>query len=409
MKILYISQYYPPEIGAGGFRAEAIVSGLAFRGHKLTVITEIPNYPLGELYNGYRNALWQTEKQHNIIIHRVWVQIAKKMNFVRRLVFYFSYTIMALLKGILLGAKYDVVYATSPPLFVGIAGYILSKFYRIPLVFEVRDLWPAIAIESGEIKSRAAIRLSKWLERFLYSKSKFIVTVTNGFKKRIMQNGILPNKIEVVYNFSKSSNQNTEKQLPSNIRSLFSDNKFIVLYAGLIGLFQGVNVIIDAAKLLREQKELLFLIIGKGTEEPSLKILAEQMNLNNIIWMPPQPSSLIHILLSKAGCSIIPLKDLPSLRMTIPSKLFDYMGCGCPIILSANGEVRDILKMADAGISVEPENPQQLAKAIMYLYENREIREKFTRNGIDAVRRYFSSENAIRTIELILQKAHNIP
>ncbi|MGB3479797.1 MAG: glycosyltransferase family 4 protein [bacterium] len=407
MKILYITQYYPPEIGAGAFRAGAIVKGLAKLNHKLTVITEIPNYPLGKVYNNYKGFLWQCERIDNISIHRVWVKISQRMNFLKRMVLYGSYVVNAILRGINLKSKFDVLYMTSPPLFVGIVGYFLSKYYRIPIIFEVRDLWPEIAIEMGQIKGRIAKKMSQWLEIFLYRKSSIIIAVTNGFKKKIIEKGINRSKIRVVLNFSKCKKGSIDNIRPNNkIRNIYK-SKFVVIYAGLFGMFQGVDVILRAADQLRNQSNIVFLLIGSGVEETNLKEMAKKKGLTNVYWLLPQPDTVVHGLIADAGCSVIPLKDLPGLKMTIPSKLFDYMGYGSPIILSASGEVNEILERAKAGIAVKPENATLLAEAIMRLYKNEKLRIKLRNNGKKAVLKYYSSNRAITSIHYLIRSIGN--
>ncbi|HEX7320353.1 MAG TPA: glycosyltransferase family 4 protein [bacterium] len=402
MKILYITQYYPPEIGAGSFRAEAIVDGLARRGHEVTVITEIPNYPHGKVYTGFNKRPWQVRKYSNHQVHYVWVKSAVKMNFIKRIALYLSFAFMAIGKGLLLKEKHDVIYVTSPPLFVGITAYVLGKILRIPYIFEVRDLWPQIAIESGELSNPIAIKMARWLESFLYLHSRHIVTVTKGFKRSINQMNVPSSKVDVVFNFAKTD-QNITTAIPDNVKSNFN-NRFTVLYAGILGYFQGIDVIIQAANLVKHQPDILFIIVGKGTEEQALKKLSTELQLKNIVWLPPQPNTLTHVLLSTAGCSVIPLKNLPSLRMTIPSKLFDYMGCGCPIILSASGEAVDMLRSSGAGVCVEPENADQLANAILNLYNNKNTCNEYSQKGKKAVNSIFSSEKAIDTINNIVTR-----
>ncbi len=403
MKILYITQYYPPEIGAGSFRAEAIVDGLARRGHNVKVVTEIPNYPHGKVYTGFSKRPWQVRRHDNHQVHYVWVKTAQKMNFLKRIALYTSFAFMAVCKGLLLKDKFDVIYVTSPPLFVGIAAYTLSKVLRIPYIFEVRDLWPQIAVESGELSNPLAIKMAQWLESFLYLHSRHIVTVTKGFKRSINQTKIPPEKVDVVFNFAKS-NQTIAVNIPDHIMSNFN-NRFIVLYAGILGYFQGIDVVIRAADLVRHQQDILFMIVGKGTEEQALKSLCTELRLNNVVWLPPQPNILAHALLAMANCSVIPLKNLPSLRMTIPSKLFDYMGCGCPIILSASGEAVDMLRSSGAGVCVEPENADQLASAILNLYNNKKACDEYSQKGKKAVNDIFSSEKAIDAINNIVLRA----
>jgi len=329
------------------------------------------------------------------------------MNFLKRMVLYGSYVVNAILRGINLKSKFDVLYMTSPPLFVGIVGYFLSKYYRIPIIFEVRDLWPEIAIEMGQIKGRIAKKMSQWLEIFLYRKSSIIIAVTNGFKKKIIEKGINRSKIRVVLNFSKCKKGSIDNIRPNNkIRNIYK-SKFVVIYAGLFGMFQGVDVILRAADQLRNQSNIVFLLIGSGVEETNLKEMAKKKGLTNVYWLLPQPDTVVHGLIADAGCSVIPLKDLPGLKMTIPSKLFDYMGYGSPIILSASGEVNEILERAKAGIAVKPENATLLAEAIMRLYKNEKLRIKLRNNGKKAVLKYYSSNRAITSIHYLIRSIGN--
>lgn len=389
MKILYITQYFYPEIGATTNRALANVRYLSKKGHNVTVLTEMPNHPKGIILDGYRGKMFMTETLENFKIKRVWVYTSVKKNFITRLLFYISFAFLGSLSAILSWKKYDVVYVTSPPLFVGIIGLALKFFFpKTKFIFEVRDLWPDAAVEMGELKNKHFRKFSFVLERQLYAKADKIIAVTQKFKERIIAKGYIKEKICVIRN---GSDMQFEKiSIADNIKLKYKSNdELVIIYAGILGIAQNLKTILDTAIILKNEN-IRFLLIGTGPEEKLLKDYSKQSNIENVEFIGEVPKEKINDYLSLADCGIIPLKNIPVFNATIPSKLFDYMSANLPILLGVKGEAKEILNKSKAGIYFEPDNSKDLADKILFLLKNRNEIEKMSKLGRQFVAEHFN-------------------
>ena len=389
MKILYITQYFHPEIGATTNRALANVRYLSKKGHDVTVLTEIPNHPKGIIFDGYKGKLFMTEEMEEFKIKRVWVFTSVKKNFVTRLLFYISFAFLGSFFAILSWKRYDIIYVTSPPLFVGIVGLSLKFFFpKTKFIFEVRDLWPDAAIEMGELKNKHFRKFSFALERQLYKKADKIIAVTQRFKERIIMKGFLEEKICVIRNGSDM--QFEKKTIANSFELKFkSNNEFIIIYAGILGIAQNIKTILDTAIILKKEN-IKFLLIGSGPEEKILKDYSRQNNIENVKFIGQVPKNKISDYMSLADCGIIPLKKIPVFETTIPSKIFDYMSANLPILLGVNGEAKEILDKSKAGISFKPDNSKDLADKILFLFQNRSEIEKMSKQGRQFVVKHFN-------------------
>ena len=389
MRILYITQYFYPEIGATTNRALANVRYFSKKGHKVTVLTEMPNHPKGTIFNGYRGKMFMTETLENFKIQRVWVYTSVKKNFIIRLLFYISFAFLGSLSTIFSWEKYDIVYVTSPPLFVGIIGLVLKYLFpKTKFVFEVRDLWPDAAVEMGELKNKYFRKFSFILERQLYTKADKIIAVTQKFKERIIAKGFIKEKICVIRN---GSDMQFEKiSITNSIKLKYKSNdEFIIIYAGILGIAQNLKTILDTAIILKNEN-IRFLLIGTGPEEKLLKDYSKQSNIENVEFIGEVPKEKINDYLSLADCGIIPLKNIPVFDSTIPSKLFDYMSANLPILLGVKGEAKEILNESKAGIYFEPDNSKDLADKILFLLKNINEIEKMSKLGRQFVAEHFN-------------------
>jgi len=401
MKILYITQYFHPEIGATTNRALANVRYLSCKGHDVTVLTEMPNHPKGIIFDGYKSKIFMTEAMEDFKIQRVWVFTSIRKNFITRLLFYISFAFMGILSTTFGWKKFDLVYVTSPPLFVGIIGLALKLFFpKTKFIFEVRDLWPDAAIEMGELKNKFFMKFSYVLENYLYKRADHIIAVTNRFKQKIIKKGFSENKISVVRNGSDLSFKQVD--ISGVLKEKFQiDKNFIVIYAGNLGIAQNLETILEAAKQLKN-KNILFLIVGTGPEETILKNNAESNHLNNVFFTGEIAKENVSEYLSLADCGIIPLKNIPIFETTIPSKIFDYMSANLPIILGVKGEAKEILENSETGIVYEPENVEDLVEKILYLKANIGLLKKFSENGRKTVIEKFNRNKLAEKLEKII-------
>ncbi len=408
MKILYITQYFYPEVGATQNRALEMVSHLATSGHQVTVLTEFPNHPLGIIPKRYQFKLFEREKYSGIEVIRCFVKASPNKNFFNRILFYFSFMVSSFIAGMKLkGRKYDLIYATSPPLPVGLSAYMLSRLRQAKFIFEIRDLWPESAIAMGELKNRKGIQLSEWVERICYKNANKIVVVTQGIHNRLTQRGIDSDKLWIIPNGA-----NVETFIFSAENDLFKkelgyQGKFIILYAGIIGLAQGIETLVEVAKLLKDNGKILFLFVGEGPLKKELLRLQESYELDNLRVIGQMPGKEVFRYTAAADVCLVPLKKADIFKSALPSKMFDAWACGRPIILTVDGEAREHLNKANAGIYVNPEDHVGIKEAIIHLFNNPGLCQEYGRNGRRYVVKHFSRKVWAQQLEKCLLTVWN--
>jgi glycosyltransferase involved in cell wall biosynthesis len=408
IRILYLSQYFPPEVGATQTRAYEMARYLAAQGHRVTMLTEVPNHPSGLIPPAYRGKLWERAPLDGIDVVRLWVWAAPEKGFVTRMRFYLSYMVMAILAGVGLGLRlrrrYDVVYATSPPLFVGLAGAIIAALIRARFVFEVRDLWPESAVALGELNNPRAIRLADAVARLCYRRARRIVAVTRDMVARLEARGLRPGKIVLIPN---GANVAQFRPVPAEVRPLRDQlgvgEAFVVLYAGIHGLAQGMESLVETARLLRDEADVRFVFVGAGPKKAAVAALQAQYELDNLLLLPEQPRAAMPAYLTMAGASLVPLRAAQLFEGALPSKMFEAMACGAPVVLSARGEAAAVLAEAQAGLVVPPEDPAALAAAIRYLKDHPDQAAAMGQRGRAFVVREYSRAEQARRLDALLR------
>ncbi len=410
MKILYISQYFPPEMGAPAARASELSRHWANSGHDVTVLTGFPNHPTGIVVPEYRRSfrrLVARERVGSVNVVRTWLLPFPNRKAHERMLNYASFSISAALTGLTISPP-DVVIATSPQLLVGLSGWWLARCNRVPFVFEVRDLWPEslAAVGMGHKDSLLYRALSR-TAGFLYSHAHRIVVVAPAFEDHLVQQwGVPREKIAVIVNGVE-----TELFIPgkeTNLRNtLHLENKFVVSYIGTMGVAQGLETIIDAASILQvADPQIVFLLIGEGADKARLVAQARERRLANLQFLDQQPRETIPAYIRASDLCLVPLKKNELFKTVIPSKMLEFMSCARPVILGVEGQARAILEEASAGISIEPGNANALANAIRHVAANREAAQEMGENGRDYVIRKFSrdrtAEKYIRVLEELL-------
>ena len=406
MKILYITQYFYPEIGATTNRALANVRYLAKKGHQITVLTEMPNHPKGQIFDDYKRKIFIIEKMENFFVNRVWIYTNKKKNFLTRLLFYCSFMFCGIIYTLFNWKKCDIIYVTSPPLFVGSIGLFLKKIFRnVKFIFEVRDLWPDAAIEMGELSNIKFIKFSYKLENSLYQNANHIVAVTQSFKDRIIKKGFPEDKISVIRNGSDLSFK--EMDISQALINYYNvSTNFVVIYAGILGLAQNLRTVIDAAKKL-EDSSVLFLLLGTGPKEKELKDYANQIKVKNLKFLGEIPTNEMSVYFSLANCGIIPLRNIEVFKSTIPSKLFDYMSAALPILLGVKGEAALILNQSKAGITFEPDDSEDLTEKIIYLQSNPSLLLEMKTKGRQFVKHNYNRKILASKLEKLLNQINS--
>ena len=405
MRILYLSQYFPPEVGATQTRAYEMATGLIRAGHQVTMLTEVPNHPEGIIRPEYRGRFWMREKLDGIDVIRVWVKTYPVKTMRTRLIFYLSYMLNATLAGLVLArGRYDVIYATSPPLFVGGVALALSLLRRTPMIFEVRDLWPESAVALGELKNPRFIRWATWLEDHCYRRARRIVLTTQEMVDRLVERGYKAAKLTIVRN---GANPDLFRFDPAERRRLRHElgvtQSFVVIYAGLLGIAQGLAASLEAAALLEHKTPPIhFLYIGDGPMKAQLQAQAQGLGLSNVTFLPAQPRKDIPGYLSASDAALVPLTR-QRLIGALPSKMFDAMACERPVILAAEGEACQVLREADAGITIPPESPGSLIANILQLRSDLDLCQRYGQNGRRAVIAQYSRQAQARRLAELLQ------
>ncbi len=401
VRILFLSHFYPPEMGGAAARISGLAKWLVKFGHEVTVITGYPNYPLGKIYPEYKNKKKRIESIDGVNILRAKVLPVSYGSFLVRLLNYFTLFFTAFWISIKKRNNFDIIIASSPPLTIGLLGLILSKIYKIPWIFDIRDIWPDVAVEAKMLKKNGIVhKLSKKLADYLYKQASYITPVTESKLIKIRKDVVPNDKISVVHNGVDFDIINNAKQKDWCI-DLGIENKFILTYAGLIGIAQGVNVIIETAIRLKDVDDIHFLIVGEGVEKQILQDRVRKLELKNITFLPNQAKELIPSLLISSDIAIIPLVS-DKLADAVPSKLLEAWACKLPVILVAGGEAADIVIKVQGGIVVSPNNVDGIKTAITKLKNSHESRDNFAKNGYEYVSRNFGRELLARKLEKVI-------
>ena len=372
MHILFLTDNFPPEGNAPASRTYEHAREWVKLGHDVTVITCAPNFPEGVLFDGYKNKWYQREVMEGINVVRVKTYITANEGFVKRILDYISFGVMGGIAG-LFQARPDVIVSTSPQFFCACGAWVLSVVRWKPWVFELRDIWPASITAVGAMEKSTIIRVLEKLEMFLYRRADRIVAVTNSFKTELIERGIDGDKIDVVINgVDLSKYSPVETKSPALADQYGLAGKFVVGYIGTHGMAHALDKVLDAAALLQDNDDVRFLFAGGGAERASLERLAAERGLSNVVMMPRQPKEAMPAVWSLCDISLISLRDTPLFTKVIPSKIFESMGMGLPMVIACPaGEATDIIADTSSGVVVQPENPEALADCIAGLYSDR--------------------------------------
>ena len=367
MRILFVSDNFPPETNAPATRLYEHAVRWVRAGHRVTVITCAPNFPEGKLHDGYTNSWRQVEDVDGIRVVRVKTFITANEGFVLRTLDYLSFMVMAFAMG-LIEPRPDIVVATSPQFFSAVAGWVLSVARRRPFVFEVRDLWPASITAVGAMRKSTIIKVLEHVELFLYRRAAAIVSVTESFRNDLVSRGISREKIHVVVNGVDLARYHPRSRETALADELGLTGKFVVGYLGTHGMAHALPGVLEAAERLKERKDIAFLFAGSGAERSRIERIVSERKLSNVRLVPRQPKERMPALWSVCNVSLVPLRNSPLFAKVIPSKVFESMGMGVPLLMSLpEGEATRIVRSTGAGICVPPEDPAALAGAIAEL------------------------------------------
>ncbi len=367
MHILLIHQAFASLNEPGGTRHHELARYLASQGHRVTIIASPISYLTGKA--GSARIAW-VERQSDgelITIIRAYTYPSLHRSFAHRLLSFFSFMISSFLIG--MGIKdVDLVWGTSPPIFQGLTAWLVARLKRVPFLFEVRDLWPAFAVAVGVLNNPVLIKLSSWLERFLYRHADLLVVNSPGYITHVKERGA--RQVKLVPNGADTTmfNPGVDGQVFRQQHGF--DGKFVALYAGAHGMSNDLGVLINAAGILRSRADILIVLLGDGKDKALLQDEARQLGLQNILFLPPVPKLDMPSALAAADACIAILKPIELYKTTYPNKVFDYMAAGRPVLLAIDGVIRQVVEAGGAGIPVPPGDPDAMAHAILQLADN---------------------------------------
>ena len=408
MRILFFSLYFPPEGNAPASRVHEISREWAKNGHSVTVITSHPNYPNGIIYDGYRNVLYKRETVDGIKVIRVWTFIAANKGVLLRIVNYLSYMITAVFAACFV-KKPDIIIATSPQFFCGWAGVIISKLRKLPFILEIRDIWPDGITVHGVLTNKYISSFLEFLERKMYSAATCIVTVGKGYKHVLVTNKGLA--AEDIFVLTNGADLDTYFPRPRNEQlkhRLALKSAFVCAYIGNIAMAQGLSIVNRAAKLLyhNNHRDITFLLVGDGVMRENIEKEAKEKKLNNVVFVGRQKKELIPQFYSIADACLVHLKKAELYKTTLPSKIFEICAMGKPVILGVEGDAADIIKAANAGICIQPENEVQLVEAVKELADNRSLAKQYGQSGRNYIIEHFDRKKLARDYLALIQKIH---
>lgn len=401
MKLIFLCHYFPPEVNAPATRTYEHCREWVRQGHEVTVVTCAPNHPTGVVYQGYRNKPWQGEWRDGIRVIRLWTLLAANEGFARRTANYVSYMLSALLAAPFLPAA-DVVVSTSPQFFCGLAGYGVSRIKRTPWILEIRDLWPDTISAVGAIRNLQLLRVLEALETWAYRHADKVIALTDAFRDHVRARGVPTSKIDVVTNGVDLSLFHRPARDESFARELGLQGKFVAGYLGTHGMCHKLETVLEAAKLLEHDHRIAFLLVGGGAERARLIELRNRMGLGNVVMLDQQPRERLPALWGVVDVGLVLLRRSDLFKTVIPSKIFEAMAMKRPIILGVDGESRQILEEAGAGIPITPESAEELAQALVTLADDPEHARAMGRQGRRHVEKVYDRRVLAARLERIM-------
>lgn len=406
MKLLYLTQYYPPEVGAGAVRSSIMSKYLAKDGWEVDVVCEKPNYPTGKLKKKYRKKWTYSEKQEeNLWVHRIWSIANSRKNVVQQLLFFMSFMVSSFFYVLSNPKRYDIIYVTSPPIFAGVSGYLLSKVLGSRFVFEVRDIWPDSAVNQTELEGEPIfLRFGRKLENWLYHNADLIVPVTEAAETIIRKrcNGtptsVIPNGVDIDL-FEKKAHPEEGMDEP------FDKTKFRVGYVGSLGVIHDLRTFIEAAKLCEEDPEIQFIIVGDGGRNNQLHDMIEEFEPKNVEWVGLKKHKQIPYYISSFDIAINPINPSKAFESIVTVKFYEYLACEVPVITSGKGLMKEIGDLSGAAITVATKNPVQMARKIHEIKNNQKVKEKLAGAGRKFINdQYSRSKLATKLSETLKQE-----
>jgi putative colanic acid biosynthesis glycosyltransferase WcaI len=366
VRILILTQYFPPEIGGPQTRLAAMAAELRRLGHDVEVVTGLPNYPRGKLFPGYRNAFYRRGVRDGVTVHRVWLYPAMGGG-IKRMFNYISFAATSIY-GLMRAEKPDYIFVESPPLFLAISACIAGRLRGAPFIFSVADLWPDAIAEGGFLPDGVLLRCLAAIEKWSYRKAAYVNAVTEGIRDALLlKKSVAPEKVLFLPNGVDTIRYQPRAEDAALKKALGLDGKRVILWAGTLGYAHDLENTLLAAQLLSDQAEIHFLFVGDGSAKASLQELAGKLRLSNVTFCEPVPLEQLPPYLSIADCGLASLLNIPIHEGARPSKIFPILASGKPLIFVGKGEGARLVQQAGAGVVVAPGDPAALAQAVLQL------------------------------------------
>jgi colanic acid biosynthesis glycosyl transferase WcaI len=405
VKILYVSQYYSPEVGAASARVSELAGAWAQSGHEVTVLTAFPQHPVGVKTPGDRRVFFRKEKDGAVTLLRCYIWATPNAGNLKRMIMFISFALSAALLGSRKAERPDVVVATSPQLLTGLAGWYLARKFKVPFVFEVRDLWPESIIAVKAMEDNVLIRGLKKLSAFLYAQSSLIVTVGEGYKRRVMKlYGVRDKKISVIPNGVETKIWRPGTRNNALRRTLGWGNDFVVLYLGTIGMAHALHRLVQAAGLLKHRPDIRLVIVGEGAEKKNVRELIKDRGLRNIQVLDSVPKDKVPSYYSACDLGVVHLRNTPLFREVLPSKIFEYLAMERPVISAVGGDANGLVQISGGGIGIEPEDPRTLARVILRLSGQKARLKHMGKKGRQYVLRHYDRHVLAKSYVKLLEK-----
>jgi glycosyltransferase involved in cell wall biosynthesis len=389
MRIIIVTHYFPPEIGAPQARLSALAAAWAANGDDVTVLTGMPNHPTGVIAPQYRGVIRRREWRDGYRVLRTWLYATPNEGMARKTIGHLSFMVTSVLLGGRASGPADVVVVSSPTFFAIGAGWLLARLKRARLVVEVRDLWPAIFTELGVLTNRRVIRLLERLELAAYAAADTVIVLSDGFRANLIGRGVPADKVHTIRNGVCPGEFDPGAPADARLRARLGAGPAdcLVLYAGTHGISQGLTSVADAAAGL-PGKEIRFAFVGDGADKQRLLRRVTELGLRNVTLLPGIPHEQVPALLAAADICLVPLRDVPLFSSFIPSKMFEYLAAGKPVVGAVAGEAAQILREAGA-LVVPPADSAALSAAIQTLAAEPRRRQAMGRRGRCYVEKYF--------------------
>jgi colanic acid biosynthesis glycosyl transferase WcaI len=395
LKFVFLTQYYPPEVGGAQVLMGSLAAEVKRQGHDVRVITALPNYPRGRIFEEYRERLFVREWREGIPVFRTWVYAAQTARLIPRLMNYFSFCLSSFLAFFWMG-KPDFIFVDSPPLFLAFTAFLFAKAKGARWIMNISDLWPDAVEDSGLVQSGILMKVAKWMEAFLYRRADFVGTVTEGIQTILKDvKGLSAQKLlflPIGVDTTLFQPRNADESLIAKHRLR---EKSVFVYAGTLGHAQGLPLLLDAADALRERQDIALVLVGDGPVKAQLQAERDERKLSSVVFADAVPLAEMPRWWSVARGALVPLKDQPIHQSARPSKSLPAMASGVPVIFSGQGEMARILNDAQAGIVIPPERRDPLVECIIRLTDDDELVRKLGENGRRLCVKEFSWETIV--------------